>query len=168
MINKIVKNLYSFAVLLCSTNSFAEHGGVEFVGGKPVVIAFPATCENFAYTENDFSIKTTLFCDVNSGRVTKIWVKTAKGQAWADSKDEIDKILPHWQLPFLQSIIKSIEEWKFQKTKSIYVNAEVGDVLDQSIGQNFNFRFVKIGEGVIKIQISNDDGIVADDLPSIK
>ncbi len=163
--NIIAKRIaYGFIALMLVANCYGEYGGIEISGGKPIVIAFPVGLENFMWKEKDFKIKTTIYRDVESGLVTGVWLITGKGSAWTDNKN-VKEMLPDWQLPFLKSIMAATKKWQFQKTKAVRVDPEVGGILSKSIGRDFTFRFVRISDGMFKTQITDNDGIIGDDLP---
>jgi len=161
--NKIVSSIFT---LMLIANCYGEHGGIEISGGKPIIIAFPVGCENLLWMEKDFNIKTTIYRDVESGLVTGVWLITGKGGSWADN-NKVKEMLEDWKLPFLKSIISATKKWQFQKTKAVRVDPDVGGVLGKSIGRDFTFRFIRNTNGMFKTQITDDSGIVGDDMPSL-
>ena len=165
MISKKIVSCCIFFVALGSSCP-GEHGGIEFSGGKPIVIAFPVGCDALLWEQEDFKIKVTVFRDVESGLVTRVWVITEKGRSWAD-EDAVKELLPKWQIAFLASILNSVKLWRFQKTSSIAVSPSTGDALDKIVGRDMTFRFIRKSNGMCRIQIIDNYGVIADDAPSL-
>jgi len=150
-----------------ATNSMAEYGGVKIHGGRPIVVVFPLPHEVIVPASKDFVINTTVFRDVDTGLVSRVWIETEKGGFWSD-EEKLNDDFPRWQLPYLESIHDALKKWKFEKTIRVgsHSRNDSDDKLDQNVGRAYSFRFIHDADNSLKrIQISDNRGIIADNAP---
>ncbi len=139
----------------------ADEDGIAALEGKPIKIVFPSGYEKLEWKSNEFTLSASLYVNNESGKVAKIICQfPGKGVPY-DSK-EIGDLLPAWQKPFLDAVCRAANKWEFQGFKRMD-----GGIPPKEIGHFLNFRFVRGTLNQCKVEIRNDNGVVADDAPGI-